>query len=203
MRYSANASSDHQPSQVPGTLKTINPKQPTLPIYSIISTALLFQLFSKPSLHLTAKTMFGIIITTMKTKPNTLNHSISVSPQILIFKPICIWITIPYLSRKFNLRVVQHNTECCDESSKYTASSHSCKRNNIDRKRSGCTFAQIYKIDKFFQRQPAQTFCFCLYHCDHSVSAAEGKCSDFHKGQEQFDILMYSITSIEKLYQIR
>lgn len=84
MRYSANASSDHQPSQVPGTLKTINPKQPTLPICSIISTALLFQLFSKPSLHLTAKTMFGIIITTMKTKPNTLNHSIRVSPQILI-----------------------------------------------------------------------------------------------------------------------
>ena len=54
IKYSANASSDHQPNQVPGILTTINPKHPNLPVCSAISTPLLLHLFSNPSLHLTA-----------------------------------------------------------------------------------------------------------------------------------------------------
>lgn len=76
IRYSANASSDHHPNQVPGILIIMNPKQPNLPTCSVTSTYLLFHLLSNPSLHLIANTTFGIIMTAIKISPKTLNHSI-------------------------------------------------------------------------------------------------------------------------------
>lgn len=76
IRYSANASSDHHPNQVPGILIIINPKQPNLPTCSVTSTYLLFHLLSNPSLHLIANTTLGIIMTAIKISPKTLNHSI-------------------------------------------------------------------------------------------------------------------------------
>ena len=76
IRYSANASSDHHPNQVPGILIIMNPKQPNLPTCSVISTYLLFHLLSNPSLHLIANTTLGIIMTAIKISPKTLNHSI-------------------------------------------------------------------------------------------------------------------------------
>ena len=57
-----NALSDHHPKQVPGILIIIKPKQPNLPICSTVSTPLLFHLLTKPSLHLTANMILGIII---------------------------------------------------------------------------------------------------------------------------------------------
>ena len=62
IRYSANASSDHHPNQVPGILIIMNPKQPNLPTCSVTSTYLLFHLLSNPSLHLIENTTLGIII---------------------------------------------------------------------------------------------------------------------------------------------
>ena len=76
IRYSANASSDHHPNQVPGILIIMNPKQPNLPTCSVNSTYLLFHLLSNPSLHLIANTTLGIIMTAIKISPKTLNHSI-------------------------------------------------------------------------------------------------------------------------------
>ena len=76
IRYSANASSDHHPNQVPGILIIMNPKQPNLPTCSVTSTYLLFHLLSNPSLHLIANTTLGIIMTAIKISPKTLNHSI-------------------------------------------------------------------------------------------------------------------------------
>ena len=66
IRYSANASSDHHPNQVPGILIIMNPKQPNLPTCSVTSTYLLFHLLSNPSLHLIANTTLGIIMTAIK-----------------------------------------------------------------------------------------------------------------------------------------
>ena len=76
IRYSANASSDHHPNQVPGILIIMNPKQPNLPTCSVTSTYLLFHLLSNPSLHLIANTTLGITMTAIKISPKTLNHSI-------------------------------------------------------------------------------------------------------------------------------
>ena len=76
IRYSANASSDHHPNQVPGILIIMNPKQPNLPTCSVTSTYLLFHVLSNPSLHLIANTTLGIIMTAIKISPITLNHSI-------------------------------------------------------------------------------------------------------------------------------
>ena len=76
IRYSANASSDHHPNQVPGILIIMNPKQPNLPTCSVTSTYLLFHLLSNPSLHLIANTTLGIIMTAIKISPKTLSHSI-------------------------------------------------------------------------------------------------------------------------------
>ena len=76
IRYSANASSDHHPNQVPGILIIMNPKQPNLPTCSVTSTYLLFHLLSNPSLHLIANTTLGIIMTAIKISPKTLNHFI-------------------------------------------------------------------------------------------------------------------------------
>ena len=76
IRYSANASSDHHPNQVPGILIIMNPKQHNLPTCSVTSTYLLFHLLSNPSLHLIANTTLGIIMTAIKISPKTLNHSI-------------------------------------------------------------------------------------------------------------------------------
>ena len=76
IRYSANASSDHHPNQVPGILIIMNPKQPNLPTCSVTSTYLLFHLLSNPSLHLIANTTLGIVMTAIKISPKTLNHSI-------------------------------------------------------------------------------------------------------------------------------
>ena len=76
IRYSANASSDHHPNQVPGILIIIDPKQPNLPTCSVTSTYLLFHLLSNPSLHLIANTTLGIIMTAIKISPKTLNRSI-------------------------------------------------------------------------------------------------------------------------------
>ena len=76
IRYSANASSDHHPNQVPGILIIMNPKQPNLPTCSVTSTYLLFHLLSNPSLHLIANTTLGIIMTAIKISPKILNHSI-------------------------------------------------------------------------------------------------------------------------------
>lgn len=76
IRYSANASSDHHPNQVPGILIIMNPKQPNLPTCSVTSTYLLFHVLSNPSLHLIANTTLGIIMTAIKISPKTLNHSI-------------------------------------------------------------------------------------------------------------------------------
>ena len=59
IRYSANASSDHHPNQVPGILIIMNPKQPNLPTCSVTSTYLLFHLLSNPSLHLIDKYNIG------------------------------------------------------------------------------------------------------------------------------------------------
>ena len=76
IRYSAKASSDHHPNQVPGILIIINPKQPNLPTCSITSTYLFFHLMSKPSLHLIANIILGIKMMTIKISPKILNHSI-------------------------------------------------------------------------------------------------------------------------------
>ena len=76
IRYSANASSDHHPNQVPGILIIMNPKQHNLPTCSVTSTYLLFHLLSNPSLHLIANTTLGIIMTAIKISPKTLSHSI-------------------------------------------------------------------------------------------------------------------------------
>ena len=76
IKYSAKASSDHHPNQVPGILIIINPKQPNLPTCSIASTYLLFHLLLNPSLCLTANTILGIITATIKISPKTLNQSI-------------------------------------------------------------------------------------------------------------------------------
>lgn len=88
IRYSANASSDHHPNQVPGILIIMNPKQPNLPTCSVTSTYLLFHLLSNPSLHLIANTTLGIIMTAIKISPKTLNHSIlSTITNFDLFKP--------------------------------------------------------------------------------------------------------------------
>ena len=50
------------PKQVFGILMNINVKQLKRPICSAISTNLLCQIFTKPSLHLMAKTILGIRI---------------------------------------------------------------------------------------------------------------------------------------------
>ena len=76
IRYSANASSDHHPNQVPGILIIIKPKQPNLPICSATSINLLLHLFSKPSLHLIAKIILGIIMTAIIISPNIFNQPI-------------------------------------------------------------------------------------------------------------------------------
>ena len=72
IRYSANASSDHHPNQVPGILIIMNPKQPNLPTCSMTSTYLLFHLLSNPSLHLIANTTLGIIMTAIKNQPKNI-----------------------------------------------------------------------------------------------------------------------------------
>ena len=72
----ANASSDHHPNHVPGMLIIIKPKQPNLPICSATSINLLLHLFSKPSLHLIAKIILGIIMTAIIISPNIFNQSI-------------------------------------------------------------------------------------------------------------------------------
>ncbi len=79
----ANASSDHHPNHVPGMLIIIKPKQPNLPICSATSINLLLHLFSKPSLHLIAKIILGIIMTAIIISPNIFNQSIysSVNPD--------------------------------------------------------------------------------------------------------------------------
>lgn len=69
IRYSANASSDHQPKNVPGMLNAINPMLPYLPICSVVSTKRLCHLLMKLPLHLTAKIMLGIIIAVMNSSP--------------------------------------------------------------------------------------------------------------------------------------
>ncbi|MGN1202475.1 MAG: hypothetical protein ACI4RF_04210 [Eubacterium sp.] len=84
IKYTANASSLRQPKQVAGILNIIKPKHPNLPICSSDSIVLFFHLFSNPSLHFTAKIMFGIIITAIKHKPNTLNHFILNPFQIAV-----------------------------------------------------------------------------------------------------------------------
>ena len=76
IRYMANASSDHHPNHVPGMLIIIKPKQPNLPICSATSINLLLHLFSKPSLHLIAKIILGIIMTAIIISPNIFNQSI-------------------------------------------------------------------------------------------------------------------------------
>ena len=76
IRYMANASSDHHPNHVPGMLIIIEPKQPNLPICSATSINLLLHLFSKPSLHLIAKIILGIIMTAIIISPNIFNQSI-------------------------------------------------------------------------------------------------------------------------------
>ena len=76
IRYMANASSDHHPNHVPGMLIIIKPKQPSLPICSATSINLLLHLFSKPSLHLIAKIILGIIMTAIIISPNIFNQSI-------------------------------------------------------------------------------------------------------------------------------
>lgn len=86
IRYSANASSDHHPNQVPGILIIMNPKQPNLPTCSMTSTYLLRHLLLKPPLHLIANTILGIIITTIKINPKTLNHSILFTNANSIFR---------------------------------------------------------------------------------------------------------------------
>ena len=82
----ANASSDHHPNHVPGMLIIIKPKQPNLPICSATSINLLLHLFSKPSLHLIAKIILGIIMTAIIISPNIFNQSIysSVNPDLSI-----------------------------------------------------------------------------------------------------------------------
>ena len=82
IRYITNILSEHHPNQVPGMLKIINPKQPNLPIFSIISTILLLHLFTNLSLYLIIYIIFGIIITTMKNKPNIFIHSMLVVPHL-------------------------------------------------------------------------------------------------------------------------
>lgn len=81
----ANASSDHHPNHVPGMLIIIKPKQQNLPICSATSINLLFHLFSKPSLHLIAKIILGIIMTAIIISPNIFNQSIysSTNPNFL------------------------------------------------------------------------------------------------------------------------
>lgn len=76
MGRSLNASSDHHPNHVPGMLIIIKPKQPNLPICSATSINLLLHLFSKPSLHLIAKIILGIIMTAIIISPNIFNQSI-------------------------------------------------------------------------------------------------------------------------------
>jgi hypothetical protein len=76
IRYMANASSDHHPNHVPGMLIIIKPKQPNLPICSATSINLLLHLFSKPSLHLIAKIILGIIMTAIIISPNIFNQPI-------------------------------------------------------------------------------------------------------------------------------
>lgn len=87
IRYSANASSDHHPNQVPGILIIMNPKQPNLPTCSVTSTYLLFHLLSNPSLHLIANTTLGIIMTAIKISPKTLNHLLTDSCICLRLHP--------------------------------------------------------------------------------------------------------------------
>ena len=81
----ANASSDHHPNYVPGMLIIIKPKQPNLPICSATSINLLLHLFSKPSLHLIAKIILGIIMTAIIISPNIFSQSIyfSSNPDLL------------------------------------------------------------------------------------------------------------------------
>lgn len=85
IRYSAIVSLDCQPKQVPGMSTIINKKQLKRPICSKISTILFFHRFSKPFLHLTANTMFGIRIITTNNKPYMFtNFIISSLPASLI-----------------------------------------------------------------------------------------------------------------------
>ena len=88
IRYMANASSDHHPNHVPGMLIIIKPKQPNLPICSATSINLLLHLFSKPSLHLIAKIILGIIMTAIIISPNIFNQSIysSANSDVFTFK---------------------------------------------------------------------------------------------------------------------
>lgn len=104
IRYSANASSDHHPNQVPGILIIMNPKQPNLPTCSVTSTYLLFHLLSNPSLHLIANTTLGIIMTAIKISPKTLNHS--------ILSTITNFDCCLHYTSSISLRTVG----CCDES---------------------------------------------------------------------------------------
>lgn len=68
-RYMERAPSDQKPRYVPGILKTIRRKQPNRPICSNASTGLFLQLFTNPSLHLSAKITFGIRIIKMNSSP--------------------------------------------------------------------------------------------------------------------------------------
>ena len=82
----ANVSSDHHPNHVPGMLTIIKAKHPNLPICSATATILLFHLFSKPSLYLIAKIIFGIIITAIIISPNIFSAFIylSTTPYLLL-----------------------------------------------------------------------------------------------------------------------
>lgn len=110
IKYSTNASSDHNPNQVPGILIIMNPKQPNLPTCSVTSTYLLFHLLSNPSLHLIANTTLGIIMTAIKISPKTLNHSILSTITIFDFLN----------SPNLNLPIRQIQIFCCFQSLRKT-----------------------------------------------------------------------------------
>ena len=105
IRYSANASSDHHPNQVPGILIIMNPKQPNLPTCSVTSTYLLFHLLSNPSLHLIANTTLGIIMTAIKISPKTLNHSILSTITNFDFTISFLILILPYFSDSVHLLI--------------------------------------------------------------------------------------------------
>ena len=62
IRYRANASSERQPSHVPGIFIIMVIIQPILPACSAISASLLLKLFRNPSLFFIANILFGVII---------------------------------------------------------------------------------------------------------------------------------------------
>lgn len=83
IRYRANASSERQPSHVPGIFIIMVTIQPILPACSAISAGLFLKLFRKPSLYFMANIILGIKITEINIKPKMLNHSILPSEKIL------------------------------------------------------------------------------------------------------------------------